>query len=340
MAEEKKKRHNLYDFITGGKNNRADVDLRSQIKGFNTKNMFRLYFRRFRQITILNIMMIMTNFPLIFLGLAISGLVSNHTVAPVNPIYSGVYGITTISGPTPATAALNGLFMENSIMYYPSVWTYVCYGLSFLEVITIGLGNVGIMYVMRNLVRGEPLFLPSDFFDSIKTNFKLGLITGVIDSVLLVLCGFSIYSYWVNYGNYYILFFASVLMLILYLILRNLLYLMIVTFDQKYRYLVKNALIFTILGFGRNFLALLGGALICALFYSLSVTVFIPIGVIAFVLFIPATIMYFMTYVGYWRINDIMIEPYYQKHPNERPKVEPVDDYVGETDDPGEEPLE
>ena len=62
MAEEKKKRHNLYDFVTGGKNNRADVDLRSQIKGFNTKNMFRLYFRRFRQITILNIMIIMSNF--------------------------------------------------------------------------------------------------------------------------------------------------------------------------------------------------------------------------------------------------------------------------------------
>lgn len=340
MADEKKKRHNLYDFFAGGKNNRSDVDLRSQIKGFSTKNMFRLYFRRFRQITTINIMILLSNFPLIFLILAISGLVSNQTTAPVNPIYSVVYGITSISGATPATAALSGLFLETDVMFYPSTWTYIFYALSFLEVFTIGLSNVGIIYVMRNLVRGEPLFLPSDFFDSIKSNFKLGLITGVFDSALLVLSGYSVYSYWVNYGSYYVLFYASVLMFILYFMLRTFMYLMIVTFDLKYRHIVKNALIFTLLGFGKNFLALLGGALICLLFYSLSVAVFIPIGVIAFILFIPATVLYLITYVGYWKVNDIMIEPYYQKHPEERPKIDSGDVYTGETDDVGDDPLE
>jgi len=248
MAEEKKKRRNFYDIVTGGKKNRNDVDLRSEIKGFSNKNMFRLYFRRFRQITTVNVMMIMANFPLVFLILAISGLVSHSTTAPVNPIYSVVYGITTITGNTPATGALAGLFMDTDVMYYPSVWTYVFYGLSFLEVFAIGLGNTGIMYIMRNLVRGEPLFLPSDFFDSIKANWKQGLIAGVLDSILLVLCCYSVYSYWINYGNYYILFFASILMLVLYLILRTFVYMMIVTFDLKFHKVIKNSLIFTLIG--------------------------------------------------------------------------------------------
>ena len=341
MSEEKKKRHNLYDFLTGGNKNRADVDLRSQIKGFNTKNMFRLYFRRFRQITTVNVMLILSNFPLVFLIIAISGVVSHTTTAPVHPLYSVAYGITTISGTTPATVFMSGLFMETSVMYYPSVWTYVFYALGCLEFLTIGLSNVGIMYVMRNLVRGEPLFLPSDFFSSIKTNYKQGIAAGIIDSILLVLCGFSVYSYWVNYGNYYILFYASILMMVLYLMLRTFIYLMIVTFDLKFRHVIKNSLSFTILAFGRHFLALLGGLLLCLLFYALSVTVFIPIGVIAFLVFIPATVMFFTTYVSYWRVNDIMIEPYYQKHPNERPKIESEGEvYTGETDDPGDEPLE
>lgn len=64
----------------------------------------------------------------------------------------------------------------------------IVFGLIFLSgfmVFGIGLIIVGFMYIVRNFVREEYVWVISDFFEYIKKNFKEGIISFIIDLLVL-----------------------------------------------------------------------------------------------------------------------------------------------------------
>ena len=81
------------------------------------------------------------------------------------------------------TAALYGIFGVQAEVGYPTTWTYIMYGLSALVLFTFGFVNVGTTYIIRNMIKGEPIFMWDDFWYAIKRNWKQGLIMGIIDVV-------------------------------------------------------------------------------------------------------------------------------------------------------------
>ena len=77
--------------------------------------------------------------------------------------------------------------------------------------------------------------------------------------------------------------------------------------------------LFAILGFKRNIMVLFGVVILAVLTLGLCI-LFLPIGII-----IPFTILFslggFMgTYAAYPKIKQIMIDPYYNDHPEEKPE--------------------
>ena len=98
--------------------------------------------------------------------------------------------------------------------------------------------------------------------------------------------------------------------------MRCYIYIQMVTFDLSIRKILKNSLIFAFLGIKRMSLAFLGCILLLVVTFLLAIS-----GVLlALALFIPLALLfsncaYMTTYAAYFKIKEVMIDPYDDDHP-------------------------
>lgn len=113
-------------------------------------------------------------------------------------------------------------------------------------IVITGPFNVGVSYVARNWARDEHAFIWADFRDALKRNWKQGLLFGLIEGAmpLVLSVGISFYST-MSKQSFVFLLPAGLLILIgiLWKLSAMLLPTMIVTYDQKFGGLLRNALI-------------------------------------------------------------------------------------------------
>ena len=94
--------------------------------------------------------------------------------------------------------------------------------------------------------------------------------------------------------------------------MRFYIYTLIVTFDLKFFQILKNAAIFTLLGFGRNFL-LFCGCVMLVMFTIWLGTLFVPLAVISIFMVLFSGCAYMGMYAAWPKIQKYMIDPYYKK---------------------------
>ena len=170
--------------------------------------------------------------------------------------------------------AANSLFKVSAAFF--NLNNYVKWGLIALSAIVYGPATCGLTYVMRNFAREEHTWAFSDFFERSWKNFGQGLIVGIID--ILFILNASMYlaldtqSLAPGDGYLAVLKYIAIIVAVLYFIMRNYIYLMIVTFKIKFMAIIKNSALFVVLNFGRNLLNLVFMLLI--LFLSTGFTVF------------------------------------------------------------------
>ena len=150
-----------------------------------------------------------------------------------------------------------------------------------------------------------------DFKHTIKRNLRQAITIGIMDLGIIFLLCYNIYFYYLNIGTYIfnVFFWFTLIMLIFYVFIRNYIYLLLVTFELSIFKIFKNALIFSLLGFGRNLLALLGCALIIVFNYGLM-SVYMPIGIILPFVITISLCLYTTVYTSWPKISKLMIEPY------------------------------
>lgn len=306
------------------------VRKRDVIKNYNFENYFKLFGRKFRYIVNTNLFFIAGNFPIFFFILAISGNLSRLASQPTSEMFSVLYGLSTAGADGMTLLPVAGIHGLTSVFPVPlavdNLFVKILYALSLLLVFTFGLVNTGCAYVMRNVVKGEPIFLFQDFFGAIKRNWKMAVPMGIFDAVVLGLCAFATYSYYLNYETQYILFFCSLVTLMIYLFMRFYMYMIMVTFKQGFFKVLKNSFIFAILCFGKNFLALLGIALFVFIAMVLA-AVYTPLGIILLLVFVFGASTFTATYVAYPQMKKFMIDPFYNDEPEEDEyEEEPIDD--------------
>ena len=115
----------------------------------------------------------------------------------------------------------------------------------------------GLTIVTRNFAREEHAFVWSDFWDAVKDNWKYFLLNGLICYLVYTILGFSVIYYYNMAATewlYYIPLWFCVVIAVVFLFSQYYLPVMFVTFDLKFTHAYKNALIFTLAGFGRNIL--------------------------------------------------------------------------------------
>ena len=175
---------------------------------------------------------------------------------------------------------------------------------------------MGATYVLREMVTGKPAFVWSDYFHAVKRNLKQGFWFGIFDALVIAILTIDfIHLYYSDNGFFgSFLFFMICGIIILYSIMRMYLYLMLVTFDMSFKKLLKNALIFAVLGIKRNIMAALGVVLIIVLnvlFIIFLVPYGIAIPIILPFLYLLALIGFISAYAAFPVIKKYMIDPYY-----------------------------
>lgn len=313
MANEKKKFniYNLFNPTRDGKGVKKEPDSPRNLKYF-----FKLYLRYFGRLTSVNMYVIFGNFPFLFVLFGLSGNLNIDGIAPASQLFSPFYGSQLFNGNinSPVFAALYGVHGLQAQISMPTTATYVMYALGGLILFTFGLVSVGTSYILRNLVKGEPVFMWHDFWYAIKRNLRQGIIFGIIDIGLMALLVFDVMFFYINIGSFIqnMMFYFSIILLILYFVMRFYIYLMMVTFNLSIYKLIKNAFIFAVLGFKRNFMAILGIVFLVFINYSLLL-MFIPLGVIFPFVILFGHGMFITAYAAYPKIDEIMIKPYYNE---------------------------
>lgn len=319
--DKNKSKFNIYNLFNPAKDGKGV--LKEPDSPRNLKYFFKMYIRYFGRLTTVNMFVIFGNFPLLFALFGLSGYLNMEGIAPASGLFSPLYGSGLIQGfNSPVFAALYGIHGVQAQNSIPSTATYVMYGLGLLVIFTFGLVSVGTTYLLRNFVKGEPVFIWQDFWYAIKRNLRQGIIYGIIDIALLFLLAWDIYFFYYNIGNFAqnMMFYFSLFIAIAYIIMRFYIYLMMITFDLSIVKIIKNAFIFSILGFKRNFMAVLGIIFLVFVNYSLLL-MFIPLGVIFPFVILFGHGMFITTYAAYPKIEAIMIKPYDKET---KPKIEPI----------------
>lgn len=170
--------------------------------------------------------------------------------------------------------ASNSLFKVSAVFF--NFNSYVKWGLIALSAILYGPATCGLTYVMRNFAREEHTWAFSDFFERSWKNFGQGLIVGIIDILFILNASMYLALDTQNLapGEGYLAVFKyiAIIVAVLYFVMRNYIYLMIVTFKIKFMVIIKNSALFVILNFGRNLLNLV--FMLLVLFLSTGFTVF------------------------------------------------------------------
>ncbi len=220
----------------------SDVKISSDSEPRKKRAFFRyfeLLYRKFSKLVMFNIMYLACVFPLVcgFIYLACSFFnISAQVVESVFFIRAALWLINTLTPPVFIV-----LFVISAIVYGPL--------------------TAGLTYVSRNLADEKHVWF-TDLFTRCKSNFKQGLALGILDIVAL-LC-FLMYlasDFSVLEGGSIIFYkfikIVAIIAFVIYFCMRFYTYTISVTFELKLKDILKNSLIFCVLGFFRNIVALL-----------------------------------------------------------------------------------
>ena len=309
--ENKKKGSKLFRFFDP---NRMDLpDAVEEDTTPTVKRYFKLLGRKFWKLVSLNIMMLPMVIPILVIFYLYLGF--DRTPTATDPVFSQLYGAGLIDS-SPVNTLLLDLFGSQTQIPVYNISTYIWIGVCVLFLaVTFGWQNVGATYILRNMVKGDPVFIWTDYFYAIKRNLKQGFLMGVLDLLAIFLLIFDIQYFSSMVGTFWmdVCFYGMCAVAVIYFFMRFYIYLMLVTFTLSIRKILKNALIFTALGVKRNVMGLLGIVMLTLLnvvLFAALININIAIPLILPAVYYLSFTAFTSAYSAYPIIDRYMILPY------------------------------
>lgn len=225
-----------------------------------------IYFRKFWRFLTLNLLFFVITLPFLFVFyIAATGYFADSSVlAAAGENYDLFAGI-----------GLYASLMDviPSFLYLPIL---------IIAIIIYGPLKMGQMYIFRNFAREEHAWL-SDVFSRAWSNVKQGLFFGIMDALLIFLLVSGTFGGILDSTEtirvvWLILRVLAALVFVFYLCIRKYFYLFAVTMNLSVFAIIKNAMLFFFIAFGRNILALLINlALFVACIMTLPIVSFITL---------------------------------------------------------------
>lgn len=211
--------------------------------------------------------------------------------------------------------------------FFRNFWKFIpisfVYCLISLPVLTSGLAAAGLTNVTRNIARDKHSFGLSDFFDTIKSNWKQALPAGIINLIIYAVLAFDLYFFYFSLRGMASAVLLGIGLSILYVftVMTYYIWTLIITFNFKLSEVYKNSFKFVFINFKMNLLCFLMITAIYALF--LVVGYFVgnfAVTLIEFALFVfcfPAFRYLIIQYCIFPSVKKYIIDPYYKEHPYE-----------------------
>lgn len=310
----------FFDRVTGNKTSAEDLEVEKAKlvdEKFSTKSFFKLTFNKLGAICKLNFLILLMLSPLVFTLFGYSGSLfgwqfADTALTPSSSVFAHYQGM----GAYENGSAFNSLATPFSLLTTINVdntTTTILKCIGLIVLFTFGPLNVGCTYIMRNMVQEKSVFIWHDFFAAIKKNIKQAFFFGIIDCVCIVAIAYALPFYYYNANSFAMrmLFFAMILIALLYFVMRVYIYLMIVTFDLKYKKLFKNAFILSSAGIKRTLMMLLG-VFVVFIISAYIIILLQSFGILLLCVFTIAFMAFLCVYCAYPVIKRYMIDPFYE----------------------------
>lgn len=296
----------IFDFTKEGKGVKKE-DYKD-VKPFSAGAFFRILKNNFWGLSGLNILYLLVNFPLFFGLFALSGNLNIDSLTPTGLFYPQLQGMMSV-GANPHIQTIMGYTDGQATISAPTSATVVVLCLTALVIFTFGIANCGLTYILRSYARMEPVFVASEFFGSIRDNWKQAIPLGIID-IVFSFASVYVYFFWMSQSGFVndIMFFMSIFVLFVYFFMRFYMYLLMITFDLSIMKILKNSLIFALLGVKRNFAALLGILAVVAINYYIFF-IFFPIAIILPFVITLSLCSFVSLFCTYPVVKKYMIDP-------------------------------
>lgn len=219
--------------------------------------------------------------------------------------------------------------------WFRNIWRLlpsgVLYVLFNLVLIPSGLGSAGMTHLARNMARDKHSFGISDFFETIKKNWKQALAMGVINVIFTSLVIASGLLYYFNFqetlDGWFSIFGTGLMLGVFFIIsvMKYYVWLLIITFKLPLGKIIKNSFYFVFINLKNNLLI----GLVSILWYALSVGIcllcmanaqaFILSIVIVLLLnamFFPGFKHLLVQFCIFPCVKKHMIDPYYEQNPD------------------------
>ena len=293
---------------------------KGEVKDPSFKNFFKYYGRSITKLLNTNLMFTLLCLPVFSLFFAIAGFTNLSASAAPGTLFGPVRSAVISGNINPVTMSLFGAYgVQTDQSVRLTIPTLIFFGIAALIIFTWGYANTGMFYVIRNLQKGEPVFMFADFKQTIKQNKLQALLLGIIDLAIIALTFYDLQFFVMNSSlssMYSVMFWICVFIGVMYLIMRVYLYLMLVTFDLSIYKMFKNGLIFVFIGIKRNIPAIIGMLLVIAFNVFIFIG-FLPVGIVLPFVLTFSTCAYIGVYAAYPKIKEIMIDPYYNENSEE-----------------------
>ncbi|MBQ7338933.1 MAG: DUF624 domain-containing protein [Clostridia bacterium] len=284
-----KKKFRLFDMNRDGRGVEKGEDTTPNLKFY-----FKLLARRFPSLLSLNLLMNLQILPIVIGFLAY--FFTEKTPSQASAIFAPIYGVSQIDPSVTASTILSVFGIQFNIPIYNNPAYWVIGGCIVFLVLTMGWQTVGATYVLRGMVRHDAVFVFSDYFYAIKRNFKEGFLYGLFDSLIIIVLIIDFLFFYTSTGDALnnFMFWTISALIVLYMLMRPYIYMMLITFDMKLKKILKNALIFAILGIKRNVMWIVGVAMMAIL--NIALMIVCPPSII-----IPVILpfFYFWGFVGF-----------------------------------------
>lgn len=212
--------------------------------------------------------------------------------------------------------------------FFRNFWKFIPISLVYsaisLPLLTSGLASAGMTNVARNTARDKHSFGLSDFFETIKKNWKQALPAGIINTLIYAVLLFDAWFFYNGEGMIaQIGLGITFAMLFIFTVMNFFIWTLIITFKFTLKQVYKNSFKFAFINFKGNLICFFSQILVLAVYvgilfllskWSLYV---LTLEIVIFVMTFPSFKYLLVQYCVFPSIKKYIIDPYYEAHPDE-----------------------
>lgn len=211
-------------------------------------------------------------------------------------------------------------------IYFKNFWKLAVSSLWYLvltiPIITSGFAAAGFTNVARNISLDKHSFGTSDFFETVKKNWRQALPAGIINVLILFLLIGDILFFINSVTGVMSVIGLSVVITVsvLFLMMQFYMWTIMITFKLKLKQIYINSFKFTLIGLKKNiFIIFIMLVIFAVLFgiYLINVNLLALVATLIGLFAVPGFIFLLIQFNTFDNIKKYMIIPYYNEHPDE-----------------------